>query len=80
MKSNYEAWDVDVKEFPKHGSIEDQLIFLLHYAILDPSSHNSQPWQFNNNGPLMQILLTPRKLFKVTHIFLNSDNFKFSFI
>ena len=32
--------------YPVDGSAEEQLRFLLGYAILAPSSHNSQPWLF----------------------------------
>ncbi|HYE59741.1 MAG TPA: hypothetical protein VEA18_00980 [Candidatus Kapabacteria bacterium] len=32
--------------FPHNGTVRDQLSFLVRYAILAPSSHNSQPWQF----------------------------------
>ena len=41
-----EVWTVDADAFPADGSIEDQARFLLRYAILAPSSHNSQPWEF----------------------------------
>lgn len=45
-RSNYQAWLVAVEDFPEHGTTRDQLIFLLRYAVLAPSSHNSQPWKF----------------------------------
>ena len=32
--------------FPARGSIRDKLRFALEYAVLAPSSHNSQPWHF----------------------------------
>lgn len=32
------------EDFPASGSLEDQFCFLLRYAALAPSSHNSQPW------------------------------------
>ncbi|MBU1895517.1 hypothetical protein KJ641_01450 [Patescibacteria group bacterium] len=44
---NYEAWDIKTSDFPNQGSKKDQLIFLLQYGILAPSSHNSQPWRFS---------------------------------
>ncbi len=34
------------QDFPQTGSFEDQLRFLLRYAILAPSTHNTQPWRF----------------------------------
>ena len=39
-------WAITEQDFPVAGSVEEQLRFLLGYAILAPSSHNSQPWQF----------------------------------
>lgn len=46
-----EPWEVDSTEFPTDGSVEQQAQFLLRYAILAPSSHNSQPWEFVVDGP-----------------------------
>jgi nitroreductase len=40
-------WEVNEREFPAKGETEDKLKFLLRYAILAPSSHNSQPWKFS---------------------------------
>jgi len=34
------------KLFPKNGALKRQIKFLLNYAILAPSGHNSQPWSF----------------------------------
>jgi hypothetical protein len=42
-----QAWDVKESNFPVNDSNEEKLTFLLNYAILAPSSHNSQPWKFN---------------------------------
>ena len=39
-------WEVDDRDFPKGGSSSKKLEFMLRYAILAPSSHNSQPWKF----------------------------------
>lgn len=41
-----EAWDISESRFPIKGTDEEKLEFLLGYAILAPSSHNSQPWLF----------------------------------
>lgn len=46
MKKNYQAWHLKVSDFPEKGILRDQLIFLLRFAILAPSGHNSQPWNF----------------------------------
>lgn len=39
-----------ITDFPRTGSPEEQLRFLLRYAILAPSSHNSQPWLWQIEG------------------------------
>jgi nitroreductase len=52
-ESDFEAWSVSEDKFPREGSNVDKLRFLLKYAILAPSSHNTQPWIFkivNNNS------------------------------
>lgn len=37
-------------DFPRNGTSQDQLHFLVGYAILAPSSHNTQPWLFEIEG------------------------------
>lgn len=44
------VWNLDADEFLSMGDIEEQATFLLLYAILAPSSHNSQPWEFTVTG------------------------------
>jgi nitroreductase len=44
------VWDLDASDFPSSGDIEERATFLLRCAILAPSSHNSQPWQFRVGG------------------------------
>ncbi|MFA9459791.1 Acg family FMN-binding oxidoreductase [Thiohalorhabdus methylotrophus] len=45
-KEAVHSWRVAESDFPRKGSIDEQLRFLLRYAVLAPSSHNSQPWRF----------------------------------
>jgi nitroreductase len=40
------GWNIDANEFPRRGSMRDRLRFLLRYALLAPSNHNTQPWRF----------------------------------
>ena len=42
-EAEFEAWNVSENKFPKEGSNVDKLRFFLKYAILAPSSHNTQP-------------------------------------
>lgn len=41
-----ETWNLSESDFPAGGSPAEKLEFLLRYAILAPSSHNTQPWLF----------------------------------
>ncbi|MBF2064845.1 MAG: nitroreductase [Calothrix sp. C42_A2020_038] len=41
-----DIWNVQDTEFPTTGTPEEKLKFVLNYAILAPSSHNTQPWRF----------------------------------
>ena len=38
-------YEVDESDFPSFGTLQEQERFLLRYAILAPSSHNTQPWK-----------------------------------
>jgi nitroreductase len=46
----YAAWRILEADFPRGGRIEEQLRFLLRYAVLAPSAHNTQPWRFRLGG------------------------------
>jgi nitroreductase len=39
-------WDVNARDFPCEGSDADRLRFILRYAVLAPSTRNTQPWRF----------------------------------
>lgn len=41
-----DAWEVSESDFQKNRELDDQVYFLLKYAILAPSGHNTQPWLF----------------------------------
>ena len=44
------SWNVSEEAFPVQGSPEAKLRFLLNYAVLAPSGHNTQPWLFRLSG------------------------------
>jgi Nitroreductase family len=48
--STLEAWNVSENDFPKGGSLSEKMHFLVRYAILAPSGHNTQPWLFKIVG------------------------------
>jgi len=45
-----DPWDSSEATFPAAGQPVEQLRFLLQYAILAPSTHNTQPWLFKIRG------------------------------
>jgi nitroreductase len=47
---NLAAWDVDPSGIPLLGTAIDKARFAVRYAVLAPSSHNTQPWRFIING------------------------------
>jgi hypothetical protein len=45
-RSRITPWQIDERDFYELESRDEQLAFLLRYAILAPSGHNMQPWSF----------------------------------
>ena len=43
----HELWSVREQDFPVSADRRQQLRFTLTYAVLAPSSHNTQPWRFH---------------------------------
>ena len=55
MNSKQDPWSVSESDFPESGHQSEQLRFLLRYAILAPSSHNTQPWQFKISEDTVEV-------------------------
>ena len=55
MKNNYKAWEINLEEFNNLSSEEEKLRFLINFAVLAPSSHNSQPWAFSVSDNYIKI-------------------------
>lgn len=62
MKSNYDAWDINKVVFQDLKTEEEKIRFLLRFAVLAPSSHNTQPWIFSVSTNKVNILLEPTRL------------------
>jgi hypothetical protein len=48
-------WDVVEHPFPAHSSPSIQWRFLLNYALLAPSGHNTQPWRFTVHDDVVEM-------------------------
>ncbi|MCX5975409.1 MAG: hypothetical protein NTV33_00875 [Coprothermobacterota bacterium] len=59
------AWQIVEDQFPQGTPQEEQSRFLLRYAILAPSSHNTQPWKFSLQGTRIRIFTDPERWLKV---------------
>jgi nitroreductase len=42
-------------DFPYEGIASEKLAFLVNYATLAPSGHNTQPWKFEIRGPVLEL-------------------------
>ena len=47
MPNNYASWSVSIQDFWNITDEREKLCFLVRFAILAPSTHNSQPWKFH---------------------------------
>jgi len=58
-------WKINERDFPRKGSSTEKLKFLLRYAILAPSSHNTQPWKFLVGEDELQVFVDETRWLKV---------------
>ena len=61
-RDNYHAWQVREEGFPTDATLKEQIEFLVGYAILAPSSHNSQPWKILINDNYLTVSLEKHRL------------------
>lgn len=52
---NQSIWSISDKKWPKDSSDREKLKFLLQFAILAPSGHNTQPWLFRICGNTLEL-------------------------
>jgi len=50
-----DPWKTPESDFPESAETEEKLRFLLNYAVLAPSSHNTQPWIFRVRGDTVKL-------------------------
>jgi hypothetical protein len=50
-----DTWEISDVLFPVNGSATEQLRFLVHYAVLAPSGHNTQPWLFRSAADSLEL-------------------------
>ena len=50
-----DTWTVSEQAFPVGGRRSEKLRFLVNYAMLAPSRHNTQPWLFKVTGDAIEV-------------------------
>ncbi len=55
MDKAHDPWAIDETAFPHGGTPAEIFRFLLQYAVLAPSSHNTQPWLFRVRGDRLEL-------------------------
>jgi nitroreductase len=65
MSKYLEPWNRSADDFPAGSFASDQLEFLLGYAILAPSTHNTQPWLFRINAMDVELFADRRRTLNV---------------
>jgi len=65
MNPHLEPWAISSDAFPGDDFASDQLEFLLGYAILAPSPHNTQPWRFRINANDAEVFADRRRALRV---------------
>jgi nitroreductase len=53
-EASWGSWNISETPFPAANQPMEQLRFLLLYAILAPSTHNTQPWLFKIRGDALE--------------------------
>lgn len=61
-----DVWEINAAEFPAEGSAGERLKFLLRYAILAPSTHNTQPWLFSISNDRLDLYADRSRGLRVT--------------
>lgn len=50
-----DSWKINEDDFPAKGGVQAKWRFLLQYAVLAPSTRNTQPWRFVLNADALEL-------------------------
>jgi nitroreductase len=58
-------WQIREENYPAEGTLGERLEYLLRYAILAPSTHNTQPWKFRIKDTEIEIYIDRSRWLRV---------------
>jgi len=60
-----DPWSISAEDFPADGTTAEKWKFFLRYAVLAPSSHNSQPWLFHLRNNALELYADRRRACRI---------------
>ena len=64
-RGNLSPWLLELDEFPVEETRSARLEYLVNYAVLAPSTHNSQPWRFRVRGEALELLADRQRALRI---------------
>ena len=58
--------ETSAEQFPASAGADEKILFLLRYAVLAPSNHNTQPWLFRLQGHELDLIADLNRSLPVT--------------
>jgi nitroreductase len=65
VAASQDPWRINETEFAQVGGEAERLRFLVRYAVLAPSSHNTQPWRFRVSPNRVEVYADRSRWLKV---------------
>ncbi|QDT96490.1 Acg family FMN-binding oxidoreductase [Gimesia aquarii] len=65
LEERFSCWKVVEEDYPAEASLTERLRFLIRYAILAPSSHNTEPWLYRIHDDQIDLFYDESRWLKV---------------
>lgn len=65
LQERLSCWNVVETDYPANSGLIDRLQFLVRYAVLAPSSHNTEPWLFRIHDDQIDLFLDESRWLRV---------------
>lgn len=61
-----DTWTINERDYPRNGPLAEQFGFLVQFAVLAPSTRNTQPWKFRISGDEIDVFVDPKRWQRVS--------------